>query len=69
MHCEHDHISVHWGPDDRHLRPGHYRVSLVSPEPTPIVDHHMRPLRPAHFGRNFALARHDHTLALTEIRL
>jgi hypothetical protein len=69
INCERDHISLRWGPDDRHLRPGPYRVSLVSPEPTPIVDHHMRPLRPAHFGRNFALARHDDALVMTEIRL
>jgi hypothetical protein len=71
IHCGHDHISVRWGPDDRHhrLRPGHYRVSLISPEPTPIVDHHMRSIRPARFGRNFALAFRDDQLILTDVRL
>jgi hypothetical protein len=69
IECENHRIRVHWGPDDRHLRPGHYRVSLISPQATPLVDHHLRPLRPAHFGRNFALARHDHRLVLTDIRL
>jgi hypothetical protein len=65
--CERDHISLRWGLDDRHLRPGHYRISLVSPQATPLVDHHMRPIRPSHFGRNFALVRQDESLRMTDV--
>jgi hypothetical protein len=70
IECEHSHISIRWGPADHHrLREGHYRVALVSPEATPIIDHHMRPLRPARFGRNFALAYDGPTLILADVRL
>lgn len=44
-----------WNPGS-HLAEGNYRVSLLSPDDQPIVDLRMRPLRPARFARNFALA-------------
>jgi hypothetical protein len=69
INCEWSHISIRWGPGDHHLRPGHYRVFLVSPEATPIVDHRMRPLRPGRFGRNFALVMRDDRLTLADVTL
>ena len=69
IRCERDHITIRWGRDDHRLRPGHYRVSLHSPEASPIVDHRMRPLRPGRFSRNFALEFIDGSLRLTDVRL
>jgi hypothetical protein len=69
IRCERDHISIRWGREDHRLRPGRYRVSLISPDAAPIVDHRMRPLRPGRFGRNFALEFIDGSLRLTDVRL
>jgi hypothetical protein len=49
-------ISITWGAGDPALAAGNFRVSLASPAATPIVDQRMRPLRPAHFARDFGLA-------------
>jgi hypothetical protein len=49
-------ISIVWGASDPPLGAGNFRVSLVSPVATPIVDQRMRPLRPACFTRDFGLA-------------
>jgi hypothetical protein len=69
IRCERDHISIRWGHEDHRLKEGRYRVSLHSPDATPIVDHRMRALRPERFGRNFALEFIDGSLRLTDVRL
>jgi hypothetical protein len=61
-------ISVTWGAGDPALAAGNFRVSLLPPEATPIVDRRMRPLRPTRFARDFGLALNPaNTLVLAAI--
>ncbi len=61
-------ISIVWGTGDPALAAGNFRVSLVSPDATPIVDQRMRPLRPTRFTRSFGLALNaTNTLVLAAI--
>ena len=60
-------ISITWGAGDPALNAGNYRVSLMSPAATPIVDQRMRPLQPAQFAGDFGLALTAGKLTLTEI--
>jgi hypothetical protein len=60
-------ITINWGTGDPALAAGNFRLSLVSPDATPIVDQHMRPLQPARFAHNFGLAITAGTLTLTAI--
>jgi hypothetical protein len=46
------------------LTEGHYRLTLVAPLETPVVDVKMRPLRPARLARHFRLVK-DATGTLT----
>lgn len=60
-------ITITWGAGDPALAAGNFRLSLVSPDVTPIADRHMRPLQPARFARNFGLAVTAGTLTLSAI--
>jgi hypothetical protein len=61
-------ISILWGAGDPALAAGNFRVSLAPQAATPIVDRRMRPLRPAHFARDFGLALNAaNTLALAVV--
>jgi hypothetical protein len=61
-------ISVTWGAGDPPLGAGNFRVSIVSPTATPIVDQLMRPLLPLSFARDFGLALDAaNTLVLTAV--
>ncbi|MCG6969473.1 MAG: hypothetical protein LJE85_06875, partial [Gammaproteobacteria bacterium] len=58
------HLYIEWAND---LSEGMYRLSLLQPTATPIVDEKMQALRPSNYVRNFTLVDVGGTLTLENI--